>query len=71
VSLSRDRNDELRGNVVTTLSIFADKDMIPIFKNALLDWYSGRKAAQTLTKLGWKPLTINDKIHFLKHLLKA
>ena len=60
-----DNNEDIRMYAAEALGKMGDVRAIPGLVFALRDWYTGRKAADALNKLGWKPVSINDSIHLL------
>jgi HEAT repeat protein len=43
---------------------YRDRKLIPLMVPYLRDWYSGKYVAEALEKHGWKPKSLDDKIHF-------
>lgn len=64
ISLLIDEDYYIRKKAIIALGNIGDKKVIPSLEKSLMDWYSGGEAAIALTKLNWKPYSIDSRIHF-------
>jgi HEAT repeat protein len=66
-----ENNDSLTENAVDALGEIGDQRAIPILTSLLREnWYHGLRSATALQRLGWRPESIKDKVHFdvaMKH----
>lgn len=63
IAIVNDRNNEVRRRAVEALGKIDDQRAIPVLVSTLSDWSLSGSAAEALTKLGWEPRSVEDKIH--------
>ncbi|MCP4370561.1 MAG: HEAT repeat domain-containing protein, partial [Deltaproteobacteria bacterium] len=65
ITTLKDENSQVRSRAAEALGKIGDKKAIQALTITLQDWYAGKTVANALSKLGWQPNSIEDKVHFL------
>jgi len=63
IAIIRDRNSDARRRAVEALGKIGDQSAIPVLVSTLCDWSLSVSAVEALTKLGWEPRSVEDRIH--------
>ncbi len=61
----KDKNKNVRIRTAEALGKMGVRDAILPLKENLTDWHSNSMVVEALTKLGWKPQSDSEKVHFL------
>jgi len=60
----KDSNGEVRASAAWVLGKIGDARAVEPLVSAMRDWEAGNLAAEALKKLGWKPTTVEERVHY-------
>ncbi|MCG3158981.1 MAG: hypothetical protein DKINENOH_05629 [bacterium] len=64
IAVLDDESDYLRRHAAEALSKIKDERAVPMLIPYLRDWYAGPAIAKALSRSGWHPTSVQDKVHF-------